>query len=105
MPEIEEIPPDSSVEDVYKKLACTEEDIMTLKTLDLGWKNLQPHDAPALELILSKAANVVNLKCASPRLPSVVVIGRCLVYLCTLLLAPSHDKLLRQLEARLWLLR
>jgi len=58
---VEEEKPDSDLNTVYGKLASTPEDIATKKTLDLGWKTLEPHDAPALEEILSKAVNVVNL--------------------------------------------
>eukprot|EP00966_Prymnesium_polylepis_P033998 790690-Prymnesium_polylepis.1 len=57
--------PDASVEEVYQKLACDEEYIMTNKTLDLGWKGLEPHHAAGLAEILKKASNCVNLKYAS----------------------------------------
>jgi len=61
MPTIEEEKPDSDIDTVYGKLSISEEDVKTKKTLDLGWKNLEPHDAPMLQEILSKAVNVVNL--------------------------------------------
>ena len=58
--------PDASVEEVYQKLACDEEYIMTNKTLDLGWKGLEPHHAAGLAEILKKASNCVTLKCVLP---------------------------------------
>lgn len=62
MPRIdEEEHPDSDIETVYGKLAVSEEDIKTKKTLDLGWRSMEGYDAPALGEILCKAANVVNL--------------------------------------------
>lgn len=54
--------PDSTIEQVYEKLGCDEAHIVSNKTLDLGWKNLESPDAKALGEILKKAVNCVNLK-------------------------------------------
>ena len=53
---------ESTVEEVYVKLNCTEEHVKTSKTLDFGWRTLEPQDAVALGEILAKAEVCVNLK-------------------------------------------
>ena len=62
MVQIEEEKPDATVEEVYQKLAVDEEYIMTQKTLDLGWKNMEGEHAAGLAEILKKASNCVNLE-------------------------------------------
>jgi len=52
---------ESTVEEVYVKLNCTEEHVKTSKTLDFGWRTLEPQDAVALGEILAKAEVCVNL--------------------------------------------
>jgi len=62
MVKIEEEKPVWNIDTLAEKLNTTIEEVSTTKTLDWGWKEINPEHAEALGDLLSKAANVVDAK-------------------------------------------
>ena len=60
MVKIEEEKPVWTIETIAEKLNTTIEEVSTTKTIDWGWKDLNPEHAEALGDLLSKAVNCVN---------------------------------------------
>jgi hypothetical protein len=56
-----------TAESLAEKLGTSVAEVAALKTIDWGWKELNPEHAEALGDLLCHASNAVNLKCAQPR--------------------------------------